>query len=1008
MAATWWDAFAARALGEEEENRPALLELQDDGLHRMSYAALHARADAAARALLASGAQHGEAVADLCDEGEALVVALLAIAAAGCAVVPLDPTAPVARLVALLEDCGARTMLCCATRRGGLAARLGEARWRLLAVEELACGGSAPPLPSLCAADMSHHIYTSGSTGAPKAVSVTHRALLNYSREKPRVHQLEPASRVLVASAHTWDPCLGDVASTLAAGASLCVASRAYVVNNLAECLSRLEATHVCVTPSLWSLLAAAPTALPSLRVVALGGEKLPLSAVAPWIAAGVDVLNTYGVTEATVYQTAAHLTTLPSHEHTAAPAGHAFRGVSLATTPVDGHAHCGARELLVGGVQLARGYLNRAELTELERLPTAPGDEGDGVTARQRWFRTGDLVEWTATGGLQVLGRLDEQVKLRGMRVELGEIEAAALRSDLVAAAAAAVWDEALVLYIRPAVPIDTFGHGGATAVRLALRRLLPAALQPARVIPLDELPLTAGGKLVRARLPRPPPVSRPPPPRLRDEAALATATERAVAAAWEASLGVVGVGPHENFWELGGSSLVAVRMLRLLESSLGAEHGEGAFERGNQRFATRLCGLYRQRGELRPLAPDASLTPLRLLYLQIASFSPPLIASPYSTPAIGSHGCETIARGWTGRRSRRLPLLALPPKRSTPLPLRGTQTTPKACVCLRVVSCVWRAVVAWDDAFLSEDDDLCAMASEALGDAASSGSARLVAALLSSHASPDGTSRRGGHVPPPLLRASARGHAEVVATLLAAGASANLTTRARATAAHVSAAAGHWRVLSLLLRSGGALHARDMNKWSALHYASWGGRVDCVQLLLAHKAQLLATDRWGRTPLCWACCGGKASRATDTQAGSPELSLPTCPGCRPQLALTERHAFSFASPLHLALSGSDAPRAPGETTCMQSDGTVPRDCTAEEETLERGLLLGQTSIDSTSRAELRWMLRTLRTIYSPLSCYDSTEALMLLPTNHESEEPLQMRRLQPRREIGALRAVP
>ncbi|KAL3918508.1 MAG: hypothetical protein SGPRY_005990 [Prymnesium sp.] len=488
-------------------------------------------------------------------------------------------------------------------------------------------------LSAVRSSELSHHIYTSGSTGEPKAVSVSHGALLSYAWEKARVHRVDVTSRVMVASAHTWDPCLGDIGSTLA--------------------------------------VAATPEELPALRTVALGGESFTLHAVKPWLSAGVQAaMSAHGVTEAAVYQTALPLNSLRLSEwrdHVSLPAGFPFRGVRLALAgePV-GEAPTASRwsELLVGGEQLAEGYFNRPELTHAKfvrlrrdqaslkvsvsaQLRLLASDQPEECAGEEMWFRTGDLAEWSEETGLTLLGRIDDQVKLRGIRVELGEVEAAARTSPLVSAAAASVVEGSLALYVRCS------GGGGATAVRLTLGRLLPLALQPSHVVALQQLPLTPGGKLLRSQLPHPPAAPRrrrgyqrqfgwegredgrnegewerrdgdnergetgeneeergEGAERARSEewrmrggggrigrgaSWSASPTELIVASAWEEALGVEGVGPDDHFWELGGSSLSAVRMLRLLAAPLRAAHGGDAFERGNQRFATRLCGLYR-----------------------------------------------------------------------------------------------------------------------------------------------------------------------------------------------------------------------------------------------------------------------------------------------------------------------------------------------------------------------------------------------------------------------------
>ena len=533
----------------------------------LTYAELQQQQDAVARALLEQGVGPGALVADFCDDGPGLVLAILGVLRAGATVVPLDPTQPRARLAALLEDCRPALAVCTEAGRAGLAPRLsGLCGPPLVALEDLVeAGRTIDRTLDSCwqgaaLSELSHVIYTSGSTGAPKGVACERRALLAYARGKIARHRVGTRSRVLLCSAHTWDPCLGDIISTLLAGGTLCAAPRGHLVHDLAATVDALQATHLCATPSLLALLAASPAQLPSLERVALGGEPLTRELARPW-AAACNLCNTYGVTEAAVYQTlyempaacspqpgaaeaeaavyhqgahgheascgappacvgaaeaagaAAGRAALPSSRvlpvgwplpavrlalcapRVATRAGRAARqalalavaagagagtgegegeggaeaaGVAVeaeAEDEAEDEAEEGVGEVLVGGVQLARGYWRRPELTaerfvelrddDLLQLVcgSEAGGEADGA-GRRRWFRTGDLGVWLGgVAGLRVLGRLDEQVKLRGMRLELGEVEAAAQSCPLVAAAAAAVADARLVLFVKPKV---------------------------------------------------------------------------------------------------------------------------------------------------------------------------------------------------------------------------------------------------------------------------------------------------------------------------------------------------------------------------------------------------------------------------------------------------------------------------------------------------------------------------------------------------------------------------
>ena len=254
----------------------------------------------------------------------------------------------------------------------------------------------------------SHVIYTSGTTGHPKGVVCSHRGLLHYCRAKVKAHSITSASRVLLVSAHTWDPCIGELISTLLEGATLCVGPRGLIVQDLALALQRSRASHVLATPGLWSMLGEGPGAFPDLKVAALGGEKIPPGILEEWGGA-VCLLNTYGTTEATVYQTTARLD--PGSDP--ARIGTPLDGVLLALDE--------GGQLWIGGLQLASGYLNSPELTADFFRPGSVMPASFPVCPY--WVRSGDRGKYEADGGIVLLGRTDSQVKINGMRVELGEV---------------------------------------------------------------------------------------------------------------------------------------------------------------------------------------------------------------------------------------------------------------------------------------------------------------------------------------------------------------------------------------------------------------------------------------------------------------------------------------------------------------------------------------------------------------------------------------------------------
>lgn len=912
----------------------------------LTYAALCELSEAGARSLVAAAGSSdspGSPVLDFVDEGVPMVLAILSILKSGSVCVPADPATPRLRLCALVDDLDARVALCLGAAIGSLLSRGG---WRdgpsspqLLSIEAIIGPAAPAPAPSLhqpTARCLCHLVYTSGSTGRPKAVAVEHSALRAYAQERVRAHGIDRSSRVMLTSAHTWDPAIGDVASALCAGATLCLAARADIVHDLGRVLAAAEATHVGATPSLWAMLELAPSALPALRVVALGGEPMPLSLAQPWVRAApsLALLNTYGVTEACVFQTAGRVVSLESAgwEGGAPAAGGPLPTVRLGLLPcaeaeAEGGGPCEVGEIVLGGVQLARGYHRRPELTadrfvqlrdaDVRPLPPSAdgGDDngGGGGGDSIRWFRTGDLGRWDArAAGLRVLGRLDAQVKLRGIRLELGEVESLARSSAAVCAAAAIVRSGALLLYVVPSPDAATFSaRGGEVAVRLKLRRGLPASLQPLQVVPLPALPLSSGGKLLRSELPPPP----PPPRGQHDARGLRGPIEELVAATWAAVLRVEAVGPYDNWFTLGGTSIEATRMLRMLGPALGpllhcgADPGSGpsepdatdsgacgsgvdAYLRGsqpkNQRFATRLCGLYRK-----PLLRDYCL------WLEWAA----LPAPTSSTDGLGAFASQHT--------------------------LGAAEADASA--------------LAAGDVALPESEDLRSYATEALGHAAAVGSVLLVRELLAEGASADGMVSRRERGVTPLMRAAGRGpasspaeasaerkrassppdgwessleaqqpprhqpvprdeasHDAVVRLLLAAGASVNQSSHTQATALHLAAGAGRLDALKELLDAGAAVHARDLNKWSALYHAAFAGSAGCTAEILRRGGCARAADRWGRTPLCWAADGGHAGVVAALLAAGARPDGEK----KPQAAHLERHNDNvWMPPLHLAI---------------------------------------------------------------------------------------------------------
>ena len=416
-------------------------------------------------------------------------------------------------------------------------------------------------------------IYTSGSTGAPKGVTVTHSAVVNFLAAMAERFRLDPGDRMLAVTTVTFDIHVLEVYLPLLAGATVVVAGpdAARDPAALARLAGQAGATIMQATPALWqAMLAEHAQAVRGLRMLA-GGEALSSGLAAAMREVAGDAVNLYGPTETTVWSVMADID---------ADGGPPPIGRPIANTQVlvlDGWLEpvpAGVTgELYLAGTGLARGYLHREGLTA-GRFVACPF-----AAAGERMYRTGDLARWTATGVLEFRGRVDDQVKIRGFRIEPGEIEAVLAACPGVAHAAVTVredtpGDRRLAAYIVPAAgnqaaagdqAID--GAGLAVAARAFAADLLPEYMLPATVTVLRELPLTPSGKVDRRALPAP---DSPVVAAGRDPASV---REELLCAVFAEVLGVDRVGPDDDFFALGGHSLLAVRLISGIRAVLGAE---------------------------------------------------------------------------------------------------------------------------------------------------------------------------------------------------------------------------------------------------------------------------------------------------------------------------------------------------------------------------------------------------------------------------------------------------
>ncbi|WP_246791972.1 non-ribosomal peptide synthetase [Burkholderia perseverans] len=556
----------AHALFEAQARRaPDALALVQ-GERSLSYDELNQQANRLAHHLRELGVRPADRVAICVERGVEMIVGVLAVWKAGAAYVPLDPAYPRERLAYMLEDSAPAAVLVQAATAGRLEA--GEAR-RIRLDQPEAWREASPhdPLPAEAAAaepaspdasPLAYVIYTSGSTGQPKGVMVAHRGLANLAAMQARHFAVDAGSRVLQFASISFDACVFEIVMALCQGAALVVPPAGVVLAGgaLREAIAQGGVTHATLPPA---VLAALPdeVTFPSVRTLVVAGEALGERLVQRW-AGGRLFVNAYGPTEATIWAT---WQICRPDQAGAPPIGRPIDNFAIYLLDTRGRpVPLGATgEIHIGGVGVARGYLNRAALTA-QRFRDDPFRPGGRI------YASGDLGRWRADGTLDYLGRNDFQVKIRGFRVELEEIGAQLVRAGADDAAVVARDDgrgeTRLVAYCTGA-PID------AEPLRERLQASLPAHMVPAAFVWLDALPLTHNGKLDRRALPRPDAQAYA----SRAYAAPQGATEAALATLWQALLDVERVGRHDHFFELGGHSLLAVRLISQVRQRLGVE---------------------------------------------------------------------------------------------------------------------------------------------------------------------------------------------------------------------------------------------------------------------------------------------------------------------------------------------------------------------------------------------------------------------------------------------------
>ncbi|HYU26315.1 MAG TPA: amino acid adenylation domain-containing protein, partial [Thermoanaerobaculia bacterium] len=521
----------------------------------LTYAELNARANQLAHYLRSLGVRPETRVAISIERSAEMVIGLLAILKAGGAYVPLDPSYPADRLRAMLEDCAPVVSL---TQKSFETAEWADQP------------RTNPERNGLSATSPAYVIYTSGSTGVPKGVINEHRGVVNRLVWMQDAYRLEQGDAVLQKTPFSFDVSVWEFFWPLQVGARLVMArpdghkDPQYLIETITnEAISTMH-----FVPSMLEVFVEAEGVerCTSLKRVVCSGEALPPALVRRFFERlpRTALVNLYGPTEAAVDVTA--WTCTAENAAVRVPIGRPIANTRIYITDGNGDpVPVGVTgEICIGGVQVARGYLNRAELTAErfveDRFAGRPG---------ARMYRTGDVGRWLSDGAVEYVGRNDDQVKLRGMRIELGEIEARLaehgnVREAVVVARQADGGEKRLVAYYVAEEPIDV------EELRAHLSARLPEYMVPAAYMPLESMPLTGNGKLDRKRLPAP------------EASAYARAEyeapvgeiEIALAEIWAEVLPVERVGRHDNFFELGGHSLLAVTLIeRMRRKGLHAD---------------------------------------------------------------------------------------------------------------------------------------------------------------------------------------------------------------------------------------------------------------------------------------------------------------------------------------------------------------------------------------------------------------------------------------------------
>jgi amino acid adenylation domain-containing protein len=534
------------------------------GNERLTYRDLNRRANQLAHHLVSLGVRPDVLVGILVERSLEMVVGLLGILKAGGAYVPLDPAYPSERIAFMLEDSEVAVLLTQRHLLGTIPDNHAkvvvlDADWQEIAKKE-----SENPVHTGGPENLAYVIYTSGSTGKPKGVQIPHRAVVNFLTSMSHTPGMTEADRLLSVTTLSFDIAGLEIYLPLIVGGSVEIVSRE-VSSDGYQLLSKLAssgATVMQATPVTWRMLIEAGwKGTPNLKMLS-GGEAISRKLATQLLQSGGSLWNMYGPTETTIWSTCSRI----ASEHEPIVIGRPIANTDifildelLQPVPIGV-----AGELHIGGEGLARGYLKRPELTA-EKFIASPFAQG----ADARLYKTGDLARYRPNGDIECLGRIDHQVKLRGFRIELGDIESAlrqhrGVNDAVVVAREDTPGDKYLAAYFVPSQETPaTVGR-----VRDFLKEKLPEYMVPSAFVALEAMPLTPNGKVNRRALPAPEQTSLAP---SESFAAPRNGLEFQLATIWENVLGVRPIGIRHSFFELGGNSLVAVRLMQRIEQAFG-----------------------------------------------------------------------------------------------------------------------------------------------------------------------------------------------------------------------------------------------------------------------------------------------------------------------------------------------------------------------------------------------------------------------------------------------------